>query len=158
MGHLDDMDFVSRGMLSTNDFYFMQPIRQSRFRDTHMPTRGRCVVDLVSMMGSEWQNVTWLAPPAAVLTGVNWRKFAEDNGMEDGDLCVLELDPSMGHNQYISCNQSPRFKLKIKVHVLRMAATPWRRHDAASNPAIASTSMYMDQRRLDRCPELVGYS
>ncbi len=118
------MDFVSRGMLSTNDFYFMQPIRQSRFRDTHMPTRGRCVVDLVNMMGSEWQNVTWLAPPAAVLTGVNWRKFAEDNGMEDGDLCVLELDPSMGHNQYMSCNQSPRFKLKIKVHVLRMAATP----------------------------------
>ncbi len=102
----------------------MQPIGGSRFRETHMSPRGRSVVDLVNVMGSEWQNVTWLAPPGAVLTGTNWRKFAADNRLEEGDLCVLEVDPRIGHNRAICCNQSRRFKLKIKVHVFHMAAAP----------------------------------
>ncbi|KAH8967746.1 hypothetical protein BDL97_03G092800 [Sphagnum fallax] len=100
------------------------PIGGSRFRETHMSPRGRSVVDLVNVMGSEWQNVTWLAPPGAVLTGTNWRKFAADNRLEEGDLCVLEVDPRIGHNRAICCNQSRRFKLKIKVHVFHMAAAP----------------------------------
>jgi hypothetical protein len=75
------------------------------------------MVDLVNVMGSEWQDVTWLAPPVAVLTGDNWRRFARDNRVDDGDVCVLEME--RGHS-YISRSLSSPRKLQIKVHVFRM--------------------------------------
>ncbi|CAM6006871.1 unnamed protein product [Sphagnum balticum] len=95
---------------------FYLPIRESSFRDTHM-SRGHSMVDLVNVMGSEWQDVSWLAPPVAILTGENWRRFARDNCVDDGDVCVLEME--RGH-PYISHTLSSPRKLQIKVHVFRM--------------------------------------
>ncbi len=97
-------------------YLMLQPIRESSFRDTYM-SRGHAMVDVVNLMGSEWQDVTWLAPPVAILTGDNLRRFAQDNCVDEGDVCVLEME--RGH-PYISRSLSSPRKLQIKLHVFRM--------------------------------------